>query len=56
MAIRRGQEMPYLGHVLTYPADSLQQFVFGAFEFPAPVMQLEGVNGIHPAWIERLEA
>ena len=56
MAIQGGQELPYLSYMLTYPADSLHQFVLGAFEFLAPVSQLDWVNCIHPAWIERLEA
>jgi hypothetical protein len=56
MAIRGGQELPYLGHMPAYPGDSLHQFVLGALEFLAPVSQLDWVKCIHPAWIERLEA
>jgi hypothetical protein len=56
MVTRGGQELPYLGYMLTHLADSLHQFVRGAFEFLAPVLQLDRVNHIHPAWIERLEA
>jgi hypothetical protein len=56
VTVRRRQELPYLGHMLTYRAYGLQQFLLGAFEFLAPVLQLDRVNCIHSARIERLEA
>jgi hypothetical protein len=56
MAILGGQELPHLGYMLTYAAHSLHQFDLSALEFLAPVLQLDWVNGVHPAWIERLEA
>jgi hypothetical protein len=46
------QELTYLGHMRTYLRHSLRQFVLGALEFPAPVLHLDRVNGIHPARIE----
>jgi hypothetical protein len=42
--------------LLTFLAYCLQQFLLGAFEFLAPVLQLDRVNCIHAAMIERLEA
>jgi len=56
MALRGGEELPYLGYMLTYRADGAQQFAFRALEFLAPVLQLEWVHRIHPAWIEWFEA
>jgi hypothetical protein len=48
VTVRGRQELPYLGHMLTYRAYGLQQFLLGAFEFLAPVLQLDRVNCTRP--------
>jgi hypothetical protein len=45
--------------MLAYLGDSLRQLILGAIEDLAPVLHLDGVNGIHPArikWLEVLHA